>query len=438
MTDDRPLSRRNLLQAGGATLTGVALAAGTRAAGAQGSVPGPAVPADTGAVQGGRVMFPNWRGAGDRAPPPPPAPMPPGKRVGFAIVGLGRLSLEEILPAFGEAKKARVVALMSGSPDKAHLVAEQYGIAAEAVYGYGDWDKLAQNPQVQAVYIVTPNGLHRENVLAAAKAGKHVLCEKPMANSSAEAREMVAVCAAAGLKLMIAYRCQYEPYNREVVRLARSGEFGKPRLIQAFNGQTTGLPQQWRLKKALSGGGALPDIGLYCLNGVRALTGEEPVQVQAQIHSPQGDPKFAEVEETVAFTLRFPSGIIAQCTSSYGVHESRRLQLHTERADIDLQNAFAYRGQRLVVSHPDGAVESQDSRVLGAKNQFALEIDHMARCILENRRPRTPGEEGLQDQVLMEAIYESARTGAPVTVGPPAGSGSGLDVTRGPELDEAG
>ena len=249
---------------------------------------------------------------------------------------------------------------------------------------------------------------------------------------------MIAACEKAKVKLMIAYRCQYEPFNREVVRLVRSGEFGKPRMVQAFNGQTTGLPQQWRLKKALAGGGALPDIGLYCLNGVRALLGEEPASISAQIHSSQGDTKFAEVEESVAFTLRFPSGVIAQCGTSYGVHESRRLQVHTERGDIDLRNAFAYRGQSLVVSHPDGKIESRDGRVLTQKNQFALEIDHMAECILQDRRPRTPGEEGLQDHVLMEAIYEAARTGLNVTVGPPAGAGSGLDVTRGPEVEEAG
>ncbi|KQU05643.1 oxidoreductase [Methylobacterium sp. Leaf469] len=437
MSDDFPVSRRNLLRAGGLTVTGAALGLGTGAAGAQG-LPGPSVPADTGAVQGGKVMFPNWRGAGDRVPPPPPAPLPPAQRVGFAVVGLGRLSLEEILPAFGETKRARLAAVMSGTPAKARLVAEQYGVPADAVYGYDGWERLAQNPNVRAVYIVTPNGLHRDHVVAAAKAGKHVLCEKPMANSSAEAREMIEACAKANLKLMIAYRCQYEPYNREVTRLARSGEFGKPRLIQAFNGQTTGLPEQWRLRKALAGGGALPDIGLYCLNGVRALTGEEPVSVEASVYSPPGDPKFAEVEETVSFALRFPSGLIAQCMTGYGIHESRRLQLHTERADIDLRNAFAYRGQHLVVSHPDGAVESQDSRMLTAKNQFALEIDHMARCILDDRRPRTPGEEGLQDHVLMEAIYEAARSGRPVTVGPPPGSAGGLDVTRGPELDDAG
>ncbi|WP_132253749.1 Gfo/Idh/MocA family protein [Methylobacterium segetis] len=436
--DDLHLSRRNLLRAGGATLTGAALAMAGPASAAQNPPGGPAVPADTGAVQGSRIVFPNWRGPGDRTPPPPPAPMPLEKRVGFCLVGLGRLSLEELLPAFAESKKARIVALMSGSPDKAKLVAQQYGVAPDAVYGYGDWDRLKQNAAVQAVYIVTPNAVHRDQVIAAAGAGKHVLCEKPMAANSAEARDMIAACERANVRLMIAYRCQYEPYNREVARLVRSGAYGRPRLIQAFNGQTTGLPEQWRLKKALAGGGALPDIGIYCLNPARAVLGEEPVSVQAQIFSPPEDPKFAEVEETVSFTLRFPSGTIAQCLTSYGVHEARRMSVHTQAADIALENAFAYEGQRLIVSHKDGPQESRDNRVLAQKNQFALEIDHFARCVLENRRPRTPGEEGLQDHVLMEAIYESARTGAPVTVGPPPGAGGGLDVTRGPELDEAG
>ena len=434
MADDHGLSRRNLLAAGAALSGAIGLGGGASAA----SPPGPAIPADTGAVQGERVMFPNWRGEGDRPPAPIPTPQPPGKRVGYCVIGLGRLSLEEILPAFGATKRARLAAVMSGSPDKARLVARQYGLPESAVYGYGDWDRLKADPEVQAVYVVTPNAVHRDNVLAAAQAGKHVLCEKPMAVNSAQAREMIAACEKAGLRLMIAYRCQYEPFNREVVRITRAAEFGRPRLIQAFNGQTSGLPEQWRLRRALAGGGALPDIGLYCLNGVRALLGEEPVQVTAQVHSPADDGKFAEVEESVSFTLTFPSGVIAQCMTSYGVHESRRLSVHSAGAAIDLENAFAYRGQRLFVTHRSGKAVSRDERMLAARDQFALEMDHFARCIQEGRRPRTPGEEGLQDQVLMEAIYEAARSGAPVKVGPPAGTAGGLDVTRGPEPEEAG
>ena len=433
MADDTRLSRRNLLAAGGA-LAGAAVGGAAQAA----PTAAPSVPADTGAVQGGRVMFPNWRGPGDRPPAPTPSPQPPDQRIGYCVIGLGRLSLDEILPAFGATKRSRLAAVMSGSPDKAKLVARQYGLPEDAVYGYDSWDRLKANPNVQAVYVVTPNGVHRDNVVAAAAAGKQVLCEKPMAAASQECRDMIAACAAEKVKLMIAYRCQYEPHNRAVIRMARSGEFGRPRMIQAFNGQTTGLPEQWRLRRPLSGGGSLPDIGLYCLNTTRAVLGEEPDLIQAQIHSPADDPKFREVEETVSFTLRFPSGVIAQCLTSYGVYEARSLTLHTSNAAIDLQNAFAYEGQRLYIGHKDGKNAARDERVLSAKNQFALEMDHFSRCIQENLRPRTPGEEGLQDQVLMEAIYEAARTGAPVKVGPPEGAGSGLDVTRGPEPEEPG
>lgn len=250
-------TRRGLIASGSAGLLSVA-------AGPSFAAPGPS-PVDTGSVQDGRVTFPNWRGEADRPSAPPPTPLPPQERVGFAIVGLGRLALEQLLPAFGECKRARPVALVSGSPDKARLVAAQYGIKPTSIYDYAGFDRIVENPEVQVVYVVLPNGLHRDYVLRAATASKHVMCEKPMANNSAEAREMTAACAAAGVKLMIAYRCQYETYNREVIRLARSGVLGRPRFIEATNTQTMGTGDQWRFKKVLAGGGALPDIGLYQL-----------------------------------------------------------------------------------------------------------------------------------------------------------------------------
>ncbi|WP_245214676.1 Gfo/Idh/MocA family protein [Pararoseomonas indoligenes] len=406
-----------------------------------GTPEGPALPAaapaalpppssiDRGGVEDGAVVFENWRGEADKPAPPPPAPMPPGKRVGFAIMGLGRLTLEEVLPAFAACKAARPVALVSGSPEKARVVAAQYGIAAESVYGYHEVERLSENPEVQAVYVVTPNGLHRDHVLAVAKAGKHVLCEKPMANTSAEAREMVEACRAAGVRLMIAYRCQYEPFNRELVRLVRSGELGRPRILEATNTQVQGPADQWRLKAPLAGGGALPDIGLYCLNGVRAVLGEEPVEVFARIVNPEGDGRYGDIDETTVFMLRFPSGAIANCATSYGAHESKDLRVRLERGWIDLENAFAYRGQRMRVARRKGDNEAVEEMRLGAKDQFALEIDHFAECILEGREPRTPGEEGVQDQLLMEAIYRSAREGVPVAI-PPV---KGIDAFRGRE-----
>lgn len=377
-------------------------------------------PIDVGEVDQDRVTFENWKGEGDRPEPQPPAPRAPQKRLGVAIVGLGRLALNQILPAFSQSQLARPVALVSGSPEKARAVAAQYGIDDSALYGYDEMDRLRDNPAIEAVYIVTPNGLHRDHVLAAAKAGKHVLCEKPMANTVEEAREMVAACEAAGVRLMIAYRCQYELLNLAAARLTQSGELGAPRIIHATNTQMHGAGEQWRIRAALAGGGALPDIGLYCLNGVRTMLGEDPVEVYAQIVNPVNDERYREVEETVAFTLRFPSGAIAHCATSYGAHECKNMDIRLEKGAIELENAFAYQGQRLRVAQlRDGAEQMSEMR-LSPKNQFTLEIDHFADCVLHHRTPHTPGEEGLQDHLLMEAIYRSAREGVPIKIDAPS------------------
>jgi predicted dehydrogenase len=384
---------------------------------------------DTGQVEGGKVRFPPWRDDADPQSAPPPAPLPPERRVGFAIVGLGRLSLEELLPAFAECKKARVAALVSGTPDKLRTVAAQYGISPENCYDYASFDRIADNPAVQVVYVVLPNGMHREYVERAAAAGKHVLCEKPMANNSEEAEAMVAACRRAGVKLMVAYRIQYEPHNRRAMRMVREGTFGRLVAVSATNVQTvheTGA-QQWRHKKAMAGGGALPDIGLYCLNTARFLTGEEPVEVFAHQYSPPGDPRYAEVEETVAFTLRFPSETLVQATTSYGARDDKVQRLNFARATVDMPNAYKYRGQQVIVAENQGGDDARAELVIPEQNQFALEIDHMADCVINDRRPYTPGEEGLQDHRIMEALYRSARTGRPVRLE----RHEGLDVFRG-------
>ena len=386
---------------------------------------------DRGAVRDGRVAFPNWRGPEDRPAPLPPAPLPPGARTGFAVVGLGRLALEEILPAFGTTTRARLLAVMSGSPDKARTVGAQYGIAGHRVLGMDDWDRLASDREIAAVYVATPNALHRAHVADAARCGKHVLCEKPLATSSAEARAIVAACEAAGRRLMVAYRCQYEPFNRHATAIARSGEWGPIRLLDAINTQVQGPPGQWRHKPALAGGGVLPDIGLYCLNGVRAVTGEEPVSVFAQVL--RNDATLGGMDETVSFTLRFPSGAIANCAASYAAHESKDMRIHLQGAYLAIDNAFAYRGQELRIAHRRGDVAIVEQPRLAHANQFAVEIDHFAECIQTGRAPRTGGEEAVQDHVLMEAIYRSAADDAPVPLAAP----SGRDVFRGPPLGEA-
>lgn len=432
MSNRIDLHRRNLLTIAGLGASGLVL--GREAVAAQGHPPPTEV--DIGSVEGGKVKFPNWRAPADTPSGPPPAPMPPSERIGFAIVGLGRLSLEEILPAFGESMKAKPVALVSGTPDKLKAVARQYGIAESACYDYASFDRIRDNPEIRAVYIVLPNAMHREFVERAAAAGKHVLCEKPMATSSADAKAMVAACEKAAVKLMIAYRIQYETYNRRLARFVREKTFGRLLGMSATNVQTVAEngAEQWRHKRVMSGGGSLPDIGLYCLNTARFLTGEEPVEVYAWTYAPPNDPRFADVEETVSFQLRFPSHFVANCFTSYGGRDDKHQRLNFERAVVDMPNAYLYRGQRMTVISREKDATSQDELVLKPRNQFAAELDHIADCVLQDRVPRTPGEEGVQDQVLMEAIYESARTGAPVTLTAP----DKRDAFRGPPLSDGG
>lgn len=405
--------RRNLLKFGATSTTGILLAG---AAAAQG-LPGPS-PVDTGAVQGGRVVFPPWRGEADKPDTPPPAPLPPSQRVGFAVVGLGRLSLDELLPAFAECGQARLTALVSGSPEKMATVARQYGVPPESCYSYEEFDRIRDNAAVQAVYIVLPNALHRSFVERAAAAGKHVLCEKPMATNVADARAMIAACDRAAVKLMVAYRIQYQPHHLRARDFVAKKTFGRLVSFSAGNAQTVHATaaQQWRHKGALAGGGALPDIGLYCLNTARFVSGEEPVEVFAHIYSPPGDPRYAEVEETVDFMLRFKSGLVAHCMATYGAREDKWQRLQLETATLDMPNAYDYQGQRLIVGRRRDADKTQEELVLPQKNQFATEIDHFAGCIRTGEQPRTPGEEGLRDQLLMEAIYKSAKTGQPVKV----------------------
>ena len=388
---------------------------------------------DEGSVSGSKVSFAPIQAQTEPPGAPPPNPEPPDRRVGFAVMGLGRLALEQILPAFGECKQARPVALVSGNAAKMQAIATQYGIPATSCYSYADFPKIRDNPSVQAVYVVLPNALHANAVVQAAQAGKHVLCEKPMATTPDEARRMIEACESAGRLLMIAYRCQYEVNNKELAKRARAGDLGRVQLIETINTQNQGDAGQWRQKRSLSGGGSLPDVGLYCLNTSRALLGEEPIEVSATIFSPADDPRFKEVESTVSFTLRFPSGTIANCASSYSVHQHRHFKVLGTKSVGLIENAFAYEGQKLKLLHSDGKDEQTSELSLGRKNQFSLELDHLAQCIRSNTKPRTPGEEGLQDQIVMAAIYESAQTGRPVKLKPQ----SRPDPFRGPEPKSA-
>ena len=360
----------------------------------------------------------------------PDPSLPPDNRVGYAIVGLGRLALDQILPAMAQCKYSKIVALVSGDRAKALKIARQYGVRDTSIYDYQSFEQLANNPDVQVIYIVLPNGMHKDFTVRAAKIGKHVLCEKPMATHSADCQAMIGACRDANRKLMIAYRSQYEPMDRMIAKMVKENKLGPLREFIATNSQNQGDPTQWRLNKQLSGGGSLPDIGLYCLNAARFITGLEPEQVIATVSRPDNDPRFTQVEAGVHFILRFADGLTATCIASYASHESRFFRVQGAEGWVELNPAFGYNGLQLrhglLVDGKTAVTQLQ----IDPQDQFAREIDHMSSCVIRDVSPHTPGEEGLQDQLIMEAIYESARTGLAVRIAPPS------SPPRGPDPEE--
>lgn len=402
------LSRRSMM-----SLTSAALLASTARASSAAEAP---KPVDVGSVANGAVKFSPIAARSEASGETDKPSLAARDRVGFAIVALGRLSIEEILPAFAQTQKCKVTALVSGSPDKLKSIGARYDVPPNSLYSYDDFDRIAQDENVQVIYIVLPNSMHKEFVLRAAAAKKHVMCEKPMATSIGDAQAMIKACDEAAVKLMIAYRCRYEPHHLELIKRAQSGDMGPIKLVEAINAQNQGDPEQWRQRKALAGGGSLPDVGLYCLNAACATIGEEPVEIEAQIHSTPNDPRFREVEESVTWLMRFPSGALANLSTSYGIHRASSMAVHLDGGSLMLDKAFPYKGQRLRLIRAENGLETDTTLEIAAKDHFASEMDHMADCVLNNQKPNTPGEEGLRDMVLMDAIYRAASSKTSVKV----------------------
>ncbi len=218
------------------------------------------------------------------------------KKLGVALVGLGSLSSNQIAPALQKTANCRLSAIVTGTPDKEKKWADKYGINLGSIYNYDNFDKIASDDNVDIIYIVLPNSMHHEFTIRAAKAGKHVLCEKPMANSAQECREMIAACEAANKQLAIGYRCQFTAHHLSLQTAVREKTIGDLKMIEAGFGFRIGDPNQWRLKKALAGGGALMDVGIYALQACRFLTGQEPTSIMAQ-ETKTDAVKFAEVDD---------------------------------------------------------------------------------------------------------------------------------------------
>jgi len=333
-----------------------------------------------------------------------------GKKMGWAIVGLGSLAMNQILPAFVKCEKSKVVALVSGHPDKANRLALQYGVNPKNIYNYQNYDNIRDNPEVDIIYIVLPNGMHAEYTIRGHQAGKHILSEKPMANTPADCQAMIDAARKADRKLMVAYRCRYEPNNLEMIRMAHEKVLGPVQVFVSDHGFSIGDPTQWRLNKALAGGGSLMDIGIYSLNAARYITGEEPIELNAMTYTSPDDVRFKEVEETTIFQLRFPSGALANCSSSYGYSGQNRYRAVATEGWFELEPATSYSGLHMRIRRGNAVEEPS----LPVTDQFAVEMDHMSGCVMQDKEPLTPGEEGLRDLTIMMAIYESARTNKPV------------------------
>jgi len=325
------------------------------------------------------------------------------RTIGYCIVGLGRISMQHFMPALKMSKKARVTALVSGHREKADRMAAEYGVASRNIYNYENYDQIVKNTDIDAVYIALPNSMHAEYTIRAAKAGKHVLCEKPMATTVEDARSMIRACEGAQRKLMIAYRCQYEPAHLRAVQLIREGKLGSIQSIESAFGFPI-APNEWRLDKKLAGGGPLMDVGIYCLNASRYLTGEEPSAVKGFSSVVDKDGRFAQVEETLSWTITFPGGVLANCTCTYGSQMPGYFRVRGSKGTMIMEPAFNYDKV-----HLSGQLAGGEALDLSPDEpdpvQFLREAEHMVECILQNKEPKTSGQEGLRDMELMAQIY---------------------------------
>ncbi len=326
-----------------------------------------------------------------------------------AIMGLGSYGTR-VAEAMKDCKRAKLVGVISGTPSKIETWKQKYGIPAKNCYTYENYHQIKDNPDIDAVYVITPNSLHKPHSIGVAKAGKHVICEKPMALNAEEGREMIATCKAAGVHLMVGYRMHFEAKTVEIVKRQRAGEFGKTLFFQGLSGFMIGDPTQWRLNRELAGGGSMMDIGVYSINGARYMLGEEPIWVEAQ--EVKTDPvKFKQgVDETITFQMGFPSGAVASCLSTYSMNNLDKFFLNGTKGFAEMQPSTGY--GPIQARTNKGPVEAEHI------THQTTQMDEMAAIILDGKKPLIPvdGEEGLKDLVIVDAIYEAVRTGARISL----------------------
>jgi predicted dehydrogenase len=331
----------------------------------------------------------------------------PGRKLGVALCGLGSLSEKQIAPALLKTRNCRLAGIVTGTPKKAAEWQQKYNLPAGSVYNYDNMHTMAKNKDIDIVYVVTPNALHLRDSLAAAAAGKHVFCEKPLEINTERAQQIVDACKKAGVQLGVGYRLQFEANNLECVRLAREKVLGDVKVIDANFGFAIGDPTQWRLKRELAGGGALMDVGIYCLQTTRMLTGEDPIWISAA-ETKTDAVKFKEVDETISWTMKFPSGVISNSVSTYAANGLAGFRAATTRGWFGLDPAYYYNGNR-------GRRSDGPEINIPVADQFATELDEFADSIINKKQTKVSGEMGVSDVKYLMAVYESIKKGRPVT-----------------------
>ena len=323
------------------------------------------------------------------------------KKAGVALVGLGNYSTTQLAPALQETNFCYLAGIVTGSPAKVDYWQKKYKIAGGNIYSYLNFDSIKDNQEIDIIYIVLPNHMHAEFTIRGLKAGKHVICEKPMALSVNDCDSMISAAVKANKTLSIGYRLHFDPFHSAIIRLAREKVYGGVKKIDsAFSIQTK--KGEWRLNKKMAGGGPLMDLGIYCIQAACYLTGQEPLAVTARQIEITDNEKFIDIEEKIVWQMEMPDGIVVNCESSYS-EEKSFLAIETSEGWFSLEPAFDYTGINLTTS--DG-----NKFELPVFYQQAKQLDGIAMAIQNNEPVKVPGEMGRRDMRIITAIYESMKT----------------------------
>jgi predicted dehydrogenase len=327
------------------------------------------------------------------------------KKLGMALVGLGKYSTEQLAPALLETKHCYLAGIVTGTESKIQEWKVKYSIPDGNIYNYENFDDICSNKEIDILYIVLPNALHAEYVIRGAKAGKHIICEKPMGLSVKECDDMISACKEAGVMLSIGYRLHFDPHHRDVMKMGQSKIFGELTNIHAAHGSDE--TEGWRLNKKLAGGGPLMDLGIYCIQAARYTSGMEPIAVKAKEGEKTNPSLFKSIEESLTWEMEFPNGLTALCETSYSADMN---SLHADAAHgwFELSPAYQYEGIKGKTA--TGFID------LPQINQQALQMDDFAHAIVTSGPVKVTGEMGRNDLKIIEAIYKSMETGTKVAI----------------------